>query len=408
MEQKMILNEVVRIKQLMSLLENSSMIISESSGTPIEKLLEKLGIRAESDFTALEQKVAANSATEEEVQAYNLMKKTMDRLGKTADDILQNPSAYSAQLEDEFEKIIKSSPAFGEKMLNTFLEVNPQIKDMILKIDTEIVFKEGQVTTVNTIKKINLLKKQIDTLDIPQYLKTMLNNKLDKQLDEIETQVEKVLEQKTIEANKFIDEIELKFADDWETMKKVYNLGDTQKEKFNQALQRSKEIMDGIIKDIGKNNDTYEAFKNFKKQLEALDPTVWFKAKQKLGQAWDWISKKLKGKWTLAGISGFVVILSALCGMSDTICKVLRGIFGGIIEGGGKLFKGVPETPASPETPAPPAPPAPSDEPQPGTLDHFKKLFPKGIQGKDQNHFKSSGESTIEYFWNNNTKNYDF
>ena len=50
--------------------------------------------------------------------------------------------------------------------------------------------------------------------------------------------------------------------------------------------------------------------------------------------------------------------------------------------------------------------PTPSVELTPGTLEHFKKTFSNGVQGKDNTHFKSSNESDIQYYWNTETNQY--
>ncbi len=402
MEQRLVLSEVYRIKELMSIPKGSGNPIFEAvnSSGPIEKLFEKLGIKAESDFVALEQKVATNSATVEEKEGYELMKKTMDRTGKGVDEILSNPAAYRAQIEDELNKIIKNNPEFGKKMLNLFLEINPAIKDMLTRIDTEIIFKEGQVSIVNTVKKIDALKKQIEKLTIPDYLKTLLNNKLDSNLEEIRGKVTMALERITNEVNAMADMFETKLLDDWENMSKVYNLKPAEQVDFKTAINDAKELTKKVIESVGKDSEVFEKMKILKEKINNVSPSEWFKIRQNLGKAGKWLQENWKkiGGWSLSGIATTGLIFLFVCGISMTMCNMIKKTFGFFITG----YKNLTSSSDTPTPPAPPAPPAPSVEPTPGSLEAFKKAFPDDKDTAIEfqpGKFKKNNSTSVFYTW---------
>ena len=411
MEQKLVLSEVHRIKELMSLVENSNGTILESvnSSGPIEKLFEKIGIKSESEFVALENKVATGAATMEEKEGYELMKNTLNRTGKTVDEILSNPAAYRAQIEDELDKIIKTNPEFGKKMLNTFLEINPAINDMLTRIDTEIIFREGQVSVVNTTKKIEALKKQIEKLTIPDYLKSLLNNKLDSNLQEIESRVAAELQRITSEVTQMIDKFSTLFLDDWENMSKVYNLKPTEKIDFDDALKSAEELTEKVIKSVGKNSNAFEEMKKLKADFEAVTPDAWFKIFDKLGKAGRWLKTNWKkiGKIGLGGIASAAAIAILLCGISTTICNVIKGTFG-LFGTGAKRLVGLEDVTPS-DTPPPPPPP-PAAEPTPGSLAAFKKAFPDDAETAIEfkpGKIKKNNTTSVFYTWDGSKWNSD-
>ena len=414
--EKIVLTEISRIHEIMGV-KGKSILKEATTPNPqaLEKIFEILGLRMtslESDIEALEKKIVNNTASDYEQALYKEMESAIPGGKVTAEEVeklISNPNNFE-KFESVFEKAAETNPQFRDSLIKAFESVNPTVRKLYETYNFKI---SNNLLRTDKTKKI--AANWIEQLDKNETLPDFIKNNLKEIIKREETSAIKKIEENVTKwkdnAGNMVTELSAKLENLPSSSYEVLKTEGAEL-KVKEALEDVKKMIDGIDFE---NDETFNGLINLKSSYEKLTPDVWDNMRKNFKSFFDAIwpyiscskSKYTEKKINILRMPCLAVVIATISKMLSYFPSFLKFIGGGLratIEVVMTIFSEA----SKGDTPTPPTPPTPtpSVEPTPGTLEHFKKTFSNGVQGKDNTHFKSSNESDIQYYWNTKTNQY--
>lgn len=292
--------ELIRIHEIMGV--NSKLMVEAAGGPgPIARLFEKIGVRSESEFNDLRNKIYRDTASDEEKILFN-----------AADDVYFNTGAskkFEEILEensDEILEILMKNPDFIQLGRKVWLDLNPSFEKVYNQIENVVNIEK--FTPKDLDKWLVSKQSVISDLDVPKLVQQdMLQTvykKYEKELPKIEKRFVDLLNGINLEISEFSEYIR--------KTESYFKFSPAEQLKFDDNLKKVKALLnDKLTKD---NPKLEENLKLLVKQYQALDKNDIQKIANFAGKKWATFSTTKKAVIALIIIICFPSSLGYLTG----------------------------------------------------------------------------------------------